>query len=113
MSNIPNVKMDIRTMSNGEIEALFTESYEEGIAYDNNIVEFEANCERASGSRKATMLVNIVGFAGSPTLDEYNKGKVNELEISREDKGKLKFTLNPSMTTPLGGIDYQAVYESE
>jgi hypothetical protein len=110
MSETPNVKMDTRTMSNEEIETLFFDAYEKTVAFENNIAEYEVICDRSTDD--VAMLVNIVGFAGSPTVEQYSDGEVEEVEIERADKGKLTFRFNPEKTTPLGGIDYQVVYES-
>jgi len=112
MSDIPNVKMDTSTMSNEEIETLFHEEYEKTVAFENNIAEFEVLCDR-SDSDRTSMLVNIIGFAGTPTVEQYEVGNVGEIQIVRADKGKLKFHLQADKTTPLGGIDYQVVYVSE
>ena len=114
MEDIPNVKMDTRNMSTEEIQDLFHESFDKTVAYENEIGEFEAICERAPQSEEVHVLVNITGFAGTPTVEQFGQCKgVNEVMIGREDKGRLKFALDSSMTTPLGGIDYQVVYKSQ
>ena len=112
--DIPNVKMDMGTMSDSEIVDLFQESYEQNIAMPNGISDYEVICERRAGSKRADILVNVVGFAGVPTSDEYCElENISNVEIARSDKGRLVFHLNKAMRTPLGGIDYQMVYESE
>ena len=111
-----SVKMNTRNMSNEELETLFTESFEQTVAIPNEIGEFEALCERETASDKVTFMVDIVGFAGTPTSNDYREGKLTNsgsLVISRADKGSLRFNLKPEKTVMLGGIDYQVIYESE
>jgi hypothetical protein len=116
MSDIPNVKMDIRNMSDNEVQELFENAYRSQIGERNDIDDPEIECHRQQGSAKMNVLVNICGFAGTPTSDQYGtetEGDVSKVVIERADKGSLTFNYNPSMTTALGGIDYQVVYESE
>ena len=116
MSDIPNVKMDISRMSDNEIQELFEKAYASQIGDRNDIDDPEITCERQAGSQTMHMMVNICGFAGTPTSDQYGRsteGDVTKVNIERFDKGRLTFNLNPSKTTPLGGIDYQVIYESE
>ena len=113
-TDIPNVKMDMSTMSDSEIVDLFQESYEASIASVHGISDYEVICDRQLGSKGAKILVNIVGFAGIPTSDEYcDLDAVKVVGIARSDKGRLSFHLDQSQKTSLGGIDYQMVYESE
>jgi len=112
-NDIPKVRMTTKTMSNEEIETLFTEEFKE-LAADVGVEEFEAICERAPISDKIKMAVNIIGFAGTPTAAEFEAlAKKRKILIGRIDKGRLSFRFQPSQTVMLGGIDYQVIYESE
>jgi hypothetical protein len=114
--DIPDTKMDIRNMSDQEVQELFETAYSKQVGEPNDIEDPEVECHRQPGSDKMHVLVNICGFAGSPTANQYGtetNSDVTRVVIERADKGRLTFNYNPQMTTALGGIDYQVVYESE
>lgn len=110
--SIPNVKMDIGSMSDNEIAELFENAFA-SIADRNNIEDPEIECQRSSSRGPVKIKVNIYGMAGAPTADTYSQGiGIQQVTIGRVDKGKLLFRYVPSLTSNLGGNEYQVIYES-
>lgn len=108
-------KMDVGRVSNEEIETLFTAVFEDRVAIYNNISEFEAKCQKEVGKNYLTVEVMVVGSAGSPTIDDWKKGKVENsgsLIIMREDIGALELQLLPEETLFLNSNDYYVYYKS-
>jgi hypothetical protein len=110
-------KLDIASMSNEDIEDLFTQAYEKTVAIPNGIGEFECKCQReATNSREARVEVLVVGMAGSPTLSDYKEMKLANSDvvvIEREGKtGSIAFKLNTKDMIALNSTDYIAVYET-
>ena len=114
--SIPDVKMNVRTMSDTEIQELFEQAFASQIAEANNIDDPEIVCERTNPAGPVTVRVNIYGMAGTPTVSTYGKateGDVSRVVIGRADKGKLAFYHVPNENRDLGGNEYQVVYQSQ
>lgn len=109
-------KMNIDNVSSEEIVNLFEEAFESEIASFNNIGAFGITCDGREISKPVRILVDIVGHAGTPTIDQFRQGEVDNsksISISRDDIGETTFYLLPNLTTFVSGNDYQVVYESE
>jgi len=109
--------LDVSKLSDGDIQDLFTDAFEQQVASENNIESFEAICKRGTGGINLEMEVTITGLAGSPTIEEYKKNKVrggNSVTIGSDDgRGKLKFNLDTKRTTSLNSNDFLVVYVAE
>jgi hypothetical protein len=109
-------KLNTSKLSNDDIQDMFLEAYEKNIASANGFDSYECVCKRSGNTPNIKMEVTVVGMAGSPTIDDYKKGKVKNsstVVISREGKGSLKFHLVPSDTMSLNTNDYLVVYKAE
>jgi hypothetical protein len=108
-------KMNTKTLSDDELQSLFETVWAEQVGSWNKIEEFEAKCIREIGSGVIKMEVTIQGLAGTPTADDFKKGKVvnaKVVKISRDDKGSLEFNLVPSQTVYMNSTEYIVVYQS-
>lgn len=112
-------KMDVSKLSDEDIQDMFTEAYQNQIASKNAFDNFECICKRENGlsavGPTVIMEVTVIGMAGTPTLDDYKQGKVIDSKtviISREDKGKLQFNLDPKSIMSLNTNDYVVAYKS-
>ena len=109
-------KLEIKTLSDEEIQDLFTEAYDQQVAFENRIGEFECTCKRETvNSKSAKVEVLVAGLAGTPTLDDYKDNKLKNADtvvIKKADKGSLKFKLVPKETVALNTNDYLVVYQS-
>ena len=108
--------MSTKKVSDEVISDLFTEVYQEQVAKMNRIQEFEVtSCTRQPGEEKVTLEVFISGFAGTPILEEYQSGKLDnadEVIIQREDLGSLPFKFAAKDSYILNTNDYVVVYKS-
>ena len=105
--------MNLDVLSNEKLQDMFTEAFESQISSRNNIGEFEATCVRNPGVQDVRMEVLIVGLAGSPTIDDYRAGRVeNSDSVVVDDpiKGVLKFRVDEIYV--LNSNDFVAVYQS-
>lgn len=108
-------KMNVNTVSDEEIQDLFEASFEAQVSKYNNIDSFEAKCVREIGKDTITMEVTIMGTAGSPTAEDFKKGKIKDatsVTIERADKGELTFTLMPANTLYLNSTEYIVIYKA-
>jgi len=106
-------KLNTSKLSNEDIEDLFSEAFEDQVAKHNSISEFEVTCIRDSANAKSLDIeVMIVGMAGSPTLDQFKNGEVeNSQEVIGSRGGdKIKFKLLPKKTVVLNSNDYNISY---
>lgn len=109
-------KLNTSKLSDDDIQDMFSEAYEKNIASANGFDSYECICKRGGNTPDIKMEVTVVGMAGSPTIDDYKKGKVKNssaVVIGREGKGSLKFKLVPSDTMSLNTNDYLVVYKAE
>ena len=107
-------KMNIDKVSDEEMQDLFTESFETA-GKECEIGEFECTCKRTVGGTTANMEVMVTGLCGTPTYEEAHSCSIDCLEeviISREDKGELTFERNPEEDYVLNTNDYVIVYTS-
>lgn len=106
--------MNIDKLSDQEIQVLFDEAFS-SVASINNIGDYESVCKRTVGGSKIRMEIMIVGLAGSPTIDDFKHGDVEnagKITITVPDGKKINFKLIPSETAFLNSNDYLIVYES-
>lgn len=110
-------KLDVSKLSDGDIQDLFTDAFEQQVASENNIDSFEAISKRGTGGINLEMEVTITGLAGSPTIEDYRKNKVRgggSVTIGSNDgRGTLKFNLDAKRTTSLNTNDFLVVYVAE
>ena len=107
-------KTDVERISDEEMEEMFVEAFETQIASLNAIGSYECSCKRDSSNSDVKMEVMIIGLAGSPTLDDYKKGKVENagtVLIKREEKDSLKFNLVTDEIISLNTNDYSVIYK--
>jgi len=107
-------KADVERVSDEEMEDMFTEAYESQVASYNEIGSYECSCKRDSSNPDVKIEVMIVGLAGTPTLDDYKNGKVengSSVVIKREEKDSLKFELVPKEVITLNTNDYFVTYK--
>ncbi len=107
-------RMDTSKLSDDDLQDMFTEEYEKNVASLSSLTSFECICKRDT-ARAVKMEVTVYGMAGSPSLDDYKKGKVKNsgsVIINREGKGSLKFVILPSEIASLNTNDYVVVYKA-
>lgn len=108
-------KLNVSKLSDDDLQDMFTEAYERRVSSQNGFDSYECICRRDTDRSDIRMEVTITGMAGSPTIDDYKKGKVknsNAITIEREGKGFLRFELLPSKTISLNTNDYMVVYKA-
>jgi len=108
------VKVDVAKISDDELIDMFEPIYEERVASINNIGSYECTCKRDSSTSDVRVEVMIVGMAGSPTMDDYKSGKVEDsssILIDLEERGRLKFNLVVKEMISLNTNNYIAVYK--
>jgi hypothetical protein len=109
-----DVKMNTLNMSDTEILDLFETSYSSQIAEINDIEDPEFEIERLVESGTIRISARLYGMAGSPTADTYAESEgIGHVSIYRADKGTLNFRYIAEETRPLGGNEYQVIYDSE
>ena len=108
-------KMDVRTVSDDEVQDMFEKSFADQVGSYNDIDNFEVKCVREIGNDSVTVEVSIMGNAGSPTAEDFKKMKVknaSSVTIAREDKGELKFNIQPEKTLYRNSTEYIVIYKS-
>ena len=109
-------KMKTQGMGDDELQNLFEESFQETVASKNDIIDFEVKTDWDVNSDILRFDVTIIGLAGTPSIDAFKKGEVenaDEVVIERADKGRMTLKLKPKETTFLSGNDYIIVYSNE
>ena len=107
-------KLDVSKMSDDELVDKFESVYEQQVASINDVTSYECTCKRDSSTSEVRIEVMVVGMAGSPTLDEYKDGKVensSRVVLEVEDRGVLKLDLVADEIISLNTNDYVAVYK--
>ena len=107
-------KADIARISDDELIDMFEPIYEEKVASMNHIDSYECTCKRDTSTSEVRIEVMVTGMAGSPTLDDYRDGKVEDsssVVVDLDDRGKLKFNLVTKEITSLNTNDYIVVYK--
>ena len=108
--------MNLGRVSSEELITMFEIAFEAQVGTPNDINVFGVECNDRGLDKPVQINVDISGYAGTPTIDEFRKGTVENSEtvtISRDDIGEKKFTLVKDLTTFVSGNDYLIVYESE
>lgn len=108
--------MKTKNISNNELIDMFEGAFDDQVAIPNDIAECEVLCERSVADDKVTMTVDIFGMAGSPTMDDFKLGRLQNVDvvtIERYDIGSIQFNIVPQKTTFLNATDYQIVYEAK
>lgn len=108
--------MNLSRVSSEEIVSMFEEAFEAQVASLNDIEVFGVECDDRRLDKPVQVKVDIAGHAGTPTIDQFRRGEVEDSElvtISRDDIGEMKFHLIPKLTTFISGNDYLLIYESE
>ena len=106
--------VDVERISDEEMEDMFEKAFETQVASPNEIGSYECTCKRDSSNPDVKMEVAVIGLAGSPTLDDFKEGKVENsgaVVVQREDKDQLKFNLVAKETVALNTNDYSIVYK--
>lgn len=106
-------KLDHHTMGDDELVALFETSFEEQIAKKCDIQEYNVAVSRSTASDKIAFEVTVSGMAGTPSIDDFKRGKVNGCEtinLTRPDKGSIQLNLVKKEITFLSGNDYLLIY---
>lgn len=108
-------KIKTDKLSDNNIQDLFAEAFAKVASY-HNISTYSTKCIRTISNPKIRMELMIVGFAGSPTIDDFKNATIEEvksIKVNDEDGNSLIFNLIPSETSFLNSNDYIIVYESE
>lgn len=108
-------KLDHHSMGDDELITMFEQAFESQISKQCDIPEYSIEIVRNTSDSKISFEVEVSGMAGTPSVDDFKQGKIkgaNVVTISRADKGELKLTLVPSLTTFLSGNDYLLVYSA-
>lgn len=108
-------EMNLGNVSSEELVSMFEIAFEEQVAKLAGINEYGVSCEGRNLNKPIQMNVEVSGYAGTPTIDEFKRGEVegsDSVTIHRDDIGEKKFLLVPSLTTFISGNDYLIVYES-
>ena len=108
-------KMNVSKMSDEDLQDMFEEAYRDQVGKFNNIDEIE--CKASKDGEKVVVELTVSGMAGSPTMEEYQAGKVKKsgsVTISRDGKGSLTFKLSAEKKDVyvLNSTDYVVVYKS-
>jgi len=103
-------KRDIKDIPSDETENMFMDVYRDQVASENSIDEFDCKCNK--DGKEIYMEVTVFGFAGSPTYDEYKKGKVKNASeiVVQDERGKLTFKCMYNEIVSLNSNDYMVVY---
>ena len=115
-SKMATQKLNVSKLSDDDLQDMFTEVYTKKIASVNEFDSFECICKRSGNNSDVRMEVTVTGMAGSPTVDDYKKGKVKNskcVTIQREGKGSLNFNLLPAEIISLNTNDYLVIYKAE
>ena len=108
-------KMNVDKLSNEDLQDMFTEAFQEQIASKNAIDEYECICKRDSNNPDIKIEVTIIGMAGTPYLEMFQKGKIKSAEyvtVKKEGyKNTLRFKLELKEALALNANDYLVVYK--
>ena len=109
--------MDLRKISDDEIEAVFRSAFEDTVVYNNDFggeTDFDVRINRDLSKNIVKVEATIQGLAGSVNAEDFKKGKVKKAETligNIENKGKLLFALLPRETTYNSSTEYTIVYQ--
>ena len=109
--------MDLRRLSDEEIEGAFRSAFEDTVVYNNDFggeTDFDVKVSRDLSKNIVKIEATIQGLAGSVNAEDFKKGKVKKAEKivgTIEAKGKLVFVLLPKETMYNSSTEYSIVYE--
>ena len=109
--------IDLKRMSDDEIESSFRSAFEDTVVYNNDFggeTDFDVKISRDISKNIVKVEATIQGLAGSVNAEDFKKGKVKKAErISNiiEGKGELVFSLIPKETTYNSSTEYTVVYQ--
>ena len=109
--------MDLRRLSDEEIEGAFRSAFEDTVVYNNDFggeTDFDVKVSRDLSKNIVKIEATIQGLAGSVNAEDFKKGKVKKAEKivgTIETKGKLVFVLLPKETMYNSSTEYSIVYE--
>ena len=106
--------MKVNRLSTDAIRDMFEEAFAAQVGDEHNITSFDVECTRGVGDENSLVVyVNVAGFAGAPTVDDFRAGTVegaDTVTIGRDDVGSMTLSLDLSDIAYLSGNDYQLVY---
>jgi len=107
-------KLDVKVLSNEQVEDLFNIAYAEQVGNLNNISEFDCKCVREVEGSKTKVEITVIGLAGSPTLDDYKEVRSEDFKkvVINRDGAKAVFNLLPKATVVLNSNDYVVTYQA-
>ena len=109
--------IDLKRMSDDEIESSFRSAFEDTVVYNNDFggeTDFDVKISRDISKNLVKVEATIQGLAGSVNAEDFKKGKVKKAErISNtiDGKGELVFSLIPKETTYNSSTEYTVVYQ--
>jgi hypothetical protein len=109
--------MDLRRLSDEEIEGAFRSAFEDSVVYNNDFggeTDFDVRVSRDLSKNIVKIEATIQGLAGSVNAEDFKKGKVKQAEKivgTIETKGKLVFVLLPKETMYNSSTEYTIVYQ--
>jgi hypothetical protein len=109
--------MDLRRLSDEEIEGAFRSAFEDTVVYNNDFggeTDFDVRVSRDLSKNIVKIEATIQGLAGSVNAEDFKKGKVKQAEKivgTIETKGKLVFVLLPKETMYNSSTEYTIVYQ--
>ena len=99
-----------------KLRDMFEESFDEQIGKFTSMGDCEAKILHEAASSDLAVEVLVTGMAGSPTVDEFKAGSIEEtlsLKVELAGYETMQFTLAPKKTVGLNSNDFQIVYELE
>jgi hypothetical protein len=107
--------MQVDKISDEIMQEIFEVAFENKIGAYNNLSEFEPIIKRSAREEDILMEVTVTGMAGSPTMEDFKSGRVENAErLKIEDvRGELTYVLQADETVPLNSTDYVITYKLE
>lgn len=105
--------MNVDKISDEVMQDMFQESFESQVGAYNDLTEFEPSIKRSARDEDIFMEVTVTGMAGSPTLEDFKGGNVenaNRITVS-DVRGNLEYVLEQDKTIPLNSTDYIVTYK--
>ena len=105
--------MNVDKISDEIMQEMFEVAFENQVGVYNDLSEFEALIKRSAREEDILMEVTVTGMAGSPTIEDFKSGNVENAEEINIDnaRGELKYVLQPEATVPLNSTDYIVTYK--
>lgn len=107
--------MNVDKISDEVMQEMFETAFENQVGVYNNLSEFEALIKRSAREEDILMEVTVTGMAGSPTIEDFKSGEVENAErITIDDaRGQIEYVLQAEKTIPLNSTDYIVTYKLE